>query len=149
MIPDAHHDAARLHLAPGAWIATADLTFTACRSSGPGGQNVNKTESRVELRLPAAGITGLTDAMRRRLAGLAGSRLTAEGEIIIKSDETRSRRRNQDLAVERLRELVLAAQAVPRPRRATRPGRGAVERRLRTKAADATRKRERRPQAED
>jgi ribosome-associated protein len=133
-----------LHLAPHCTIPLAALTFSASRSGGAGGQHVNKTETRVELRLPIAAISGLSPAMHLRLVDLAGSRLTAEGELLLVCDETRSRRRNQDLVIERLCELVREARAVPRPRRATKPTRGSVQRRLQAKAATSERKRDRR-----
>ncbi len=133
-----------VRLAPGVWIHAADLTWEATRSSGPGGQGVNTTSSRCQLRLRPDAIVGLTPAARVRLAHLAGSRLTADGELIIASDETRSLHRNRDLALERLCALVVDAKAVPPPRRPTKPSRGAVRRRLEGKAHRAETKRERR-----
>lgn len=143
-MPDSTAHPQRVHLAPGIWVPDAALTFSSSRSGGAGGQHVNKTETRVELRLRADAIVGLNPRMRLRLADLAGFRLTADGELLIVCDETRSRRRNQDLTIERLSELVRDAQAVPKPRRATKPGRGAIERRLAGKAAISSRKQNRR-----
>ncbi len=133
-----------VRLAPGVWIQAADLTWEATRSGGPGGQGVNTTSSRCQLRLHVGAIVGLTPAARVRLAHLAGTRLTAAGELIIASEETRSLHRNRDLALERLCELVIDAKAVPPPRRPTKPSRGAVRRRLEGKARRAETKRERR-----
>lgn len=130
-----------LRLAPGVVIASEALTFTACRSSGPGGQNVNKTESKIELRLPIAAIVGLSWRARERLVMLAGSRLTADGELILTCDETRSLRANRDMVLERLGELVRDAQAVPKPRKRTRPSRGSIQRRLDAKAHTGEKKR--------
>ena len=134
----------QVRLAPGVTVAAAALTFSASRSGGPGGQNVNNTSSKCELRLPLAAITGLPWRAQERLVMLAGSRLTADGELILSCDETRSLRTNKDMVMERLMELVRDAQAVPKPRKRTRPGRGAIERRLRDKASTSERKRERR-----
>ena len=133
-----------VRLAPGVTVPAAAITVSASRAGGPGGQNVNNTSSKAELRLPVAAIAGLSPAAAERLAMLAGFRLTAGGELIIVCDETRSLRTNHAMAMERLRELVLAAQAVPRPRKRTRPGRGAIERRLQNKAATSARKKDRR-----
>lgn len=133
-----------IRLAPGVTVTNAALTFSTARSSGPGGQNVNKTESKVELRLPIAAIVGLSWRAQERLVLLAGSRLTADGDLIMTCDETRSQRTNRDMVVERLSELVRDAQAVPKPRKRTRPGRGAIERRLRDKASVSEKKRDRR-----
>lgn len=133
-----------LRLAPGITVANAALTFAACRSGGPGGQNVNNTSSKIELRLPLAAITGLSWRAAERLTMLAGSRLTADGELLLTCDETRSLRTNKQLVIERLCALVVDAQAVPKPRKRTRPGRGAIERRLQAKSATSERKRERR-----
>jgi ribosome-associated protein len=133
-----------LRLAPGVVVADSALTFSAARSGGPGGQNVNNTSSKCELRLMVAAIQGLGWRAQERLVMLAGSRLTADGELILTCDETRSLRTNKDMVIERLAELVRDAQAVPKPRKRTKPGRGAIERRLRDKAAVSERKRGRR-----
>ncbi len=133
-----------VRLAPGVTVAQSALTLSTARSSGPGGQNVNKTESKVELRVSIGAIIGLSWKAQDRLVMLAGSRLTAEGDLILTCDETRSQRTNRELVIERLSELVRDAQAVPKPRKRTKPGRGAIERRLRDKAAVSDKKRERR-----
>ena len=133
-----------VRLAPGVTVASSALTFATARSSGPGGQNVNKTESKVELRVSIGAIIGLSWKAQDRLVMLAGSRLTADGDLIMTCDETRSQRTNREMVVERLSELVRDAQAVPKPRKRTRPGRGAIERRLRDKSAVSDKKRERR-----
>jgi len=133
-----------IRLAPGVTVANTALTFSTARSSGPGGQNVNKTESKVELRLSIAAIRGLSWKAQDRLVMLAGSRLTADGDLIMTCDETRSQRTNREMVVDRLSELVRDAQAVPKPRKRTKPGRGSIERRLRNKASVSEKKRERR-----
>ena len=130
-----------LRLAPGVTIANEALTFSASRSGGPGGQNVNNTSSKCELRLSLGSIIGLSWRAQERLVMLAGSRLTAEGELILTCDETRSLRTNREMVIDRLSELVRDAQAVPKPRKRTRPGRGAIQRRLDTKAHTGEKKR--------
>ena len=137
-----------VRLAPGVAVAAGSLTYSASRSGGPGGQNVNNTSSKIELRLRLDAIRGLSVRASDRLALLSGSRLTQDGELILCCDETRSLRTNKALVLERLCALVVDAQAVPRQRRRTRPGRGAIERRLQAKAENSERKRDRRS-AED
>ena len=132
-----------LRLAPGVEIPLAALTYSAARSGGPGGQHVNTTSSKIELRFHINAIQGLSWKAYDRLVMLAGSRLTTEGEIILTCDETRSQRTNRDLVIERLSELIRDAQAVPKPRKKTKPSRGSIERRLQGKAQTSERKKNR------
>ena len=111
-------------------IPGAELEWRAVRSSGPGGQNVNKVASKVELRFDLARTRALDEATRLRLRALAGGRLDAEGRILVVSQKTRDQERNLEDARDKLRALVLRALVPPRPRRATRPTRGSRERRL-------------------
>ncbi len=137
----------RFELAPGVHVAQADVAFDAARSGGAGGQHVNKTSSKILLRLPVAAIVGMSGAARSRLRKLAASRLTADDQILLQCDETRSAARNRELVVDRLRELVVKAMIVPKPRRKTKPSRGSVERRLESKK-QLSQKKERRRNAD-
>lgn len=116
-------------LAPGVRVPEAALHVAFVRSSGPGGQNVNKRSTKCQLRIALDAIP-LGAAARARLAALAGASLTDAGEILIQDDTTRSAARNRDACMERLRDLIVRAMVAPKKRRPTRPSRGAVQRRI-------------------
>src|SRR5512147_3049122 len=122
-----------IRIARGIHVPAAAVEWRAVRSSGPGGQNVNKVASKVELRVDLAAVTGLEAPARARLAALAASRLDASGRLLVTSQRTRDQLRNLEDARAKVQRLVERALAVPRPRRSTQPSRGAVERRLRSK----------------
>lgn len=135
---------APLFIDPRVTLPGDDLAWTATRSSGPGGQNVNKVSSRVELRFDLPGTEALEVAVKERLAVLARGYLDAEGRILLKSDRTRDQPRNLEDAREKLRELILRALVVPRPRRATKPSRSSKRRRVDDKRRQGDKKRDRR-----
>ena len=111
-------------------IREDDLNFKFIRASGPGGQNVNKVETAVQLRFDAAGCEQLNPDVFARLRGIAGSRMTQAGEIIITAEKYRSQERNREDAVERLVEMIRAATIVPKKRRPTRPTLSSKKKRL-------------------
>jgi ribosome-associated protein len=132
-----------LELAPGWVIPAQDLSVRHARSSGPGGQNVNKVASKVELRFALESSLALSPAQKQRLAKAFPSHVTAGGEFVITSDRFRSQPRNHADALTRLAEMILSIRRAPRKRIATKPSKGAKERRLTEKRHQAERKRRR------
>jgi ribosome-associated protein len=122
-------------------IPDAELEEHFIRASGPGGQNVNKVASAVELRFDARGSSSLSNDVRMRLLRLAGRRATKEGVIVIRAERFRTQERNRADARDRLARLIRRAAVPVKPRIKTRPTRASVERRLRAKARRGSLKR--------
>lgn len=161
-IPDEQpqHGPDGVPIAPGIRVPAAALRFTFSRASGPGGQNVNKVSTRAELRIDIESIP-MPGRARARLRRIAGSRIvgaqtfteetpdgrtrdiTRGGELIIASGEHRSQLQNKSECMDRLRELLIEALHEPKPRRATRPSRGSIERRITEKKQRGEAKRRR------
>ena len=119
-----------VEIAPGLVVPDDELVYDYIRSPGPGGQNVNKVASAVQLRFNAGASLLLDDWARSRLATLAGRRMTKEGWIVLTAHRLRTQEGNRRDAEERLANLIIAARERPKPRRATKPTRGSRERRL-------------------
>lgn len=125
-------------------IPRVELDVRVSRSSGAGGQHVNKTSSRVEIFWNVIGSRAVSEEQRARLREKLASRLTTEGSIRVVASDMRSQSRNRELAEERLAEMVRRALIVPRKRKATKPTRAAKEARLDSKKRHSTKKRDRR-----
>ena len=113
------------------------------RSGGPGGQNVNKVNTKVILKLSLGDLAGLSEAERERVKTVLGNRISGEGELVIASDEERSQRTNLDRAYIRMETLIAAAGRLPKRRRPTKPSKAAKEKRLMAKQRQAQKKAER------
>jgi ribosome-associated protein len=122
-----------LEISPSVVIPDGELSFAFVRASGPGGQNVNKVSSAVQLRFDLAGSGALSEPAKNRLRALAGRRLTDDGAILIIARNQRSQEHNRREALQRLAELVRRALVAPKTRRATKPTRASKERRLESK----------------
>jgi len=138
-----------LLITEGLTLPAAELKWRAVRSSGPGGQNVNKVSTKVELRFDLAHSEVLSDAVKARLSRLAASYLDAGGCLVITSQSARSQRRNLEQALELLAGLVQRALVVPRKRKKTRPTAGSHHRRLQTKRLNSDKKQARRRVSEE
>ncbi len=132
-----------IRITPSLAIEDDEIIETFVRASGPGGQNVNKVSTAVELRFDVAKSPSLPDPVAIRLRKLAGKRLTKDGVLVIRADRHRTQEMNRADARERLIALIKAATVVPKTRIKTKPSRAAKERRLESKAKRSTVKRHR------
>ena len=140
---------ARLQVSANLSIDEAEVGERFVLASGPGGPNVNKVSTAVELRFDVRGSPSLPDGVKARLARLAGARLTQEGVLVLSAQRFRTQTRNREDALERLFELIRAAEVAPKRRRATRPTLGSKERRLEGKGVrSGTKAMRRRPEQE-
>ncbi len=126
-------------------IPDAELEFRFILSSGPGGQNVNKVATAVQLRFDAAHSPSLPEAVRARLKEVAGNRMTKDGELLISAQRFRSQERNREDARERLLALLRKAANPPKARRKTKPSKAARERRMQAKRRQGEKKQGRGP----
>lgn len=123
----------------------SELSFKATRSSGPGGQHVNKTASKVEVSFNLDASQALSEREKERVRLKLSSRISSEGIILLQCDETRSQHRNKAIVIERLIQLLLKSLKVDKPRRKTKPSKGAIARRLKSNKVHSLKKANRKP----
>ncbi|MBA4377316.1 MAG: aminoacyl-tRNA hydrolase [Gemmatimonas sp.] len=138
-----------IEITPDIRIADDELSFSFVRASGPGGQNVNKVSTAVQLRFDAANSPNLPDAMRARALRLAGRRATNEGVIVLDARRHRTQERNRQDAIDRLVALLQRAAELPKPRTSTKPTRASRLKRVDDKRRRAAVKRARTQRDED
>ncbi|MEQ8784875.1 MAG: alternative ribosome rescue aminoacyl-tRNA hydrolase ArfB [Pirellulaceae bacterium] len=126
-------------------IPLDEFSFTFTRSGGPGGQNVNKVNTKATLRWPVADSPSLPETVRQRFLEKNRRRITNEGELVMSSQRYRDQARNVDDCLEKLRDLLAEAAIVPKVRKKTRPTRGSKERRLKAKQQKSDKKQGRKP----
>ena len=133
-----------IEVTPKLSISEDEIAWTAIRASGPGGQHVNKASTAVQLRFDIPGSQSLTASEKALLMSFPDQRISNEGIIVIRSEESRSQARNRDIALQRLIDLLRTALAPRKPRRKTQPTKASVQKRLRDKREKSQRKQARR-----
>jgi ribosome-associated protein len=144
-----HQDLAGIVVGPGVVIPERELSWQFSRSSGPGGQNVNKVETKVELRFHPEASAAFSEAQRAYLVQRLQGKLTTTGELVVVSDRFRHQLQNRQDAMEKFASLLQEALKRPKKRRATKPSRGAVQRRLTEKKQRSQAKQRRRTAGSD
>jgi ribosome-associated protein len=129
-----------VELGPGVWTDRTELRFGFSRSSGPGGQNVNKVNTKTELRIRVTAMHGLSDRAVGRLRVQAKNKLTAEGDLLIVSETERTQEGNRRACMDKLRGIIVAAQKEPKIRRKSKPSKGSKVRRLEGKKKNSAKK---------
>jgi ribosome-associated protein len=130
-----------LFVNPQITLPESELELTYARSSGPGGQNVNKVNSKAVLRWNPGQSSGLPPQLRDRILARLAPRLTTEGDLVISSDRFRDQGRNREDCLQKLREILLAASAVPKIRKKTKPSRSSQKKRRESKSLHSLKKR--------
>lgn len=126
-------------------VLISELTFKGIRSSGPGGQHVNKTASKVEVTFNLENSQALSESEKDRLRKKLSSKITSEDTIVLQCGETRSQHRNKSIVIERLIALIEQNLKVAKPRKKTKPSKSAIEKRLKLKKQQALKKSNRKP----
>ena len=137
-----------IELGPGVWTDREQLRFGFSRSSGPGGQNVNKVNTKTELRVHLGALHGMSERALGRLRSLAGRRVTPEDDILLTADSQRTQESNRRACLEKLRDLIAAAMVEPKIRRKSKPSRSSKKKRLEGKKRQGEKKRARQWKAE-
>src|SRR5207249_8191230 len=138
-----------LEITPELQIPETEFSWTFARSGGPGGQNVNKVASKAVLRWNLTASPSLPEEVKARFRARQRNRITADGDLIVTSQRYRDQERNKEDCLEKLRDMILQAMVIPKPRKPSKPGRAARERRLQLKRHRSSIKKSRRPSLEE
>ena len=133
-----------IYIEPNIRVEEYELHFKTARSGGPGGQHVNKSETRVQMRWMVDDSHGVPDAVKTRFKAKFGNRLTDAGELLIDCEETRSQARNREICIERLRDMLTQVAKPPKPRKKSKPSKTALRRRRDEREAHSAKKAARR-----